>query len=397
MGQELTQVLCPDCGASGEADPGLTRWQCGKCGSGFFLRRCSACARVSYVDGLQGFHLPWPCTWCGRFNAGFSQNQDPAAASAAELAAELTRYGPPGGTTGPGAGDRADPAPAPAAGGGPPAAWHRQGRDPAAARAGHPGTGQPLPVAPAEPLRRARRRASFIGLSVALAAAGVAATAALLTAGDPGATGMAAAQVSTTRAIQFTASHARRIDFQGVTGRLVIVGTGPGKVIMTGQLHGDGGTPALQTRFDRASGTLTVSVRCPPAAQCTQDLRLAVPPDTGTAVRQPGGRVVVTDLDAPLRITATNVDISASGLRSADLAAVVTSGHLSAAFATPPRQVSISLDSAQATLRLPGRVAYRVTREVMSGHLRGAIRQAGNATHIVNARIDSGELELLPS
>jgi ribosomal protein S27AE len=392
MGQELTQVLCPECGASGEADPDLTRWQCSKCGSGFFLRRCSACTRVSYVDGLQGFRLPWPCTWCGQFNAGFSQNQDPAAASAAELAAELTRYGPPGGTTGPGPGDRAEPAPA--AGSGPPAAWPPGRRDPAPpARAGHPGTGRPLPVAPAEPLRRAL----YIGLSAALAAAGLAATAALLTAGDPGATGIAAAQVSATRAVLFTAGHARSIDFQGVPGQLVIVGTGPGKVIMTGQLHGDGGMPVLETRFDHAAGVVTVSVRCPPATQCTQDLRLAVPADTGTAVRQPGGRVVVTGLDAPLRITATNADISASGLRSADLAAEVTSGHLSAAFATPPRQVSISLASAQATLRLPGRVAYRVTQEVTSGYVRGAIRQAGNATHSVTARIDDGELELLPS
>src|SRR3984885_8896836 len=78
MGQELTQVQCP------------------KCGSGYFLRRCSACSRVSYVDGLQGFHMPWPCTWCGRYNKGFSQNQDPASGSAAELAAEVARHGPTG-------------------------------------------------------------------------------------------------------------------------------------------------------------------------------------------------------------------------------------------------------------------------------------------------------------
>ena len=76
MGRELTQVLCPECGTFGEADPGLSRWQCANCGGGYFLRRCGACARVSYVNGLQGFRLPWPCTWCGEFNRGFSQNQD---------------------------------------------------------------------------------------------------------------------------------------------------------------------------------------------------------------------------------------------------------------------------------------------------------------------------------
>ncbi len=93
MGQVLTRVPCPECGISGESDPEQSHWLCGNCGSGFFLRRCTACSRVSYVDGLQGFHTPWPCTWCGQHNQGFRQNQDPAAASAAELIAEVHRYG----------------------------------------------------------------------------------------------------------------------------------------------------------------------------------------------------------------------------------------------------------------------------------------------------------------
>jgi ABC-type phosphate transport system substrate-binding protein len=107
MVEDLIQVPCPECGTSGESDPGQSHWQCSKCGNGFFLRRCTACSRVSYVDGLQGFHTPWPCTWCGRYNKGFSQNQDPATASAAELAAEVHRYGRPGSPAGPDTGDRA--------------------------------------------------------------------------------------------------------------------------------------------------------------------------------------------------------------------------------------------------------------------------------------------------
>jgi ABC-type phosphate transport system substrate-binding protein len=111
MGQELTHVPCPECGTSGDSDPEQSHWQCGNCGNGFFLRRCSACSRVSYVDGLQGFHTPWPCTWCARYNEGFSQNQDPAAASAAELAAEVHRHGRPGSPAGPDTGGQ-DRAPA---------------------------------------------------------------------------------------------------------------------------------------------------------------------------------------------------------------------------------------------------------------------------------------------
>ena len=97
---------CLECGTSGDSDPEQSHWQCSNCGNGFFLRRCTACSRVSYVDGLQGFHTPWPCTWCGRYNQGFSQNKDPAAASAAELAAEVHRYGRPGSPAGPDTGGR---------------------------------------------------------------------------------------------------------------------------------------------------------------------------------------------------------------------------------------------------------------------------------------------------
>ena len=96
MGDELTRVPCPECGTSGESDPEQSHLQCGNCGHSFYLRCCAACSRVSYVDGFQGFHTPWPCTWCGQYNQGFRQNHDPAAARAAELAAELHRYGRPG-------------------------------------------------------------------------------------------------------------------------------------------------------------------------------------------------------------------------------------------------------------------------------------------------------------
>jgi len=103
---QLTRVPCPECGTSGESDPEQSHWQCSDCGKGFFLRRCTACSRVSYVDGLQGFHTPWPCTWCGQYNQDFSQNHDPAAASAAELAAEVHRYRRPGVPAGPDTGGR---------------------------------------------------------------------------------------------------------------------------------------------------------------------------------------------------------------------------------------------------------------------------------------------------
>jgi len=470
MGQELTRAPCPECGTAGEADPGLSRLQCAGCGNGYFLRRCSACARVSYVDGLQGIRMPWPCTWCGQFNAGFSQNQDPAAASAADLAAELSRYGVTGGvtragapsdpgpavsgdphadrggpgdpgpvaapgtaslgtvadrspdlvaapgnvragTTAPAPGQAAPAAPGPAASPSPgPAAPPSPGPaappSPGQAAPAPPGQAAPAPPGPAgipspglaaAPPAARRRRARRVGFSVAAVVASAAAAAALLTTGQPHAAGMLTARAVTTRAVLYTASRVASVDFQGVPGRLVITGTGSGQVTLSGQVRASGAAPSVETHLDRATGALAVSVRCPSAIACTQDLRLAVPGNASTTVRQPGGQVVATGLAGPLDVTAANAEVSVSGLRSASLTAAITNGRLSAAFSVPPRQVAVSLASAQATIRLPARAAYRVTGKFTSGFLKVAVPQASDAARTVTVHISSSELELLPA
>jgi hypothetical protein len=104
---------------------------------------------------------------------------------------------------------------------------------------------------------------------------------------------------------------------------------------------------------------------------------------------------VISGLAGPLRITAGSVDVSATGLRDPWLSAVITSGHLGAAFDTAPRQVSVALRSAQATIWLPGRTAYAVRGQVTAGYLDVGIPQAAGAPRAVTARIVSGELALL--
>jgi ribosomal protein S27AE len=386
MGRELSQVLCPECGTSGESDPQESRWQCGNCGNSFFLRRCSACTRVSYVDGLQGFHMPWPCTWCGQYNKGFSQNQDPATASAAELAAEVDRHGRHGRPTAPDAGG--------------------QDRPPGQQMTATLRSGQvivrrialfPLQVkaAPRSGWRATRRIAVPVVAVMACAATAFV----LLTAGNPRAAGMPAAGTgpgTTIRVVQVT-ERASAVNLQGVPGRLVIDGTGIGAVRLTGQVRGTGTAPVAATRLDRPAGVLAVSIRCAPASQCTQNLRLVVPADTGIVVQQPGGQVAVAGLAGSLRLTGAHVNISASGLRTPTLTAAITHGHLSAAFTLAPRQVSITLTSAQAALRLPGHAAYRINQQVVSGYIRATIPQESSATRTVTARLRSSELDLLAS
>jgi hypothetical protein len=125
--------------------------------------------------------------------------------------------------------------------------------------------------------------------------------------------------------------------------------------------------------------------------------RLVVPRQAAVTLRVPAGYVVVTGLAGPLQITASSVDISATGLTCPRLNAVITSGHLGAVFSAPPRQVAVSLRSAQATLMLPASVTYAVSDQVSSGYLQVGVPESASSDHAVTARVDSGELELGPA
>lgn len=89
-----------------------------------------------------------------------------------------------------------------------------------------------------------------------------------------------------------------------------------------------------------------------------------------------------------------SVDVSASALRSPALTAVITSGHLSATFLSPPRQLGVTLLSAQATVRLPRGAAYRLSQQVTSGYLHAGVLQSPTASRTISAQITSGELDL---
>ena len=202
--------------------------------------------------------------------------------------------------------------------------------------------------------------------------------------------------------ISVVADSVRSITLQAPPGKLTITGqpashlAAPGRVTLTGTLHWSGrGAPVVSIR--QSGHLLRLAYRCAAASPCSGDLRLTVPAGTAIAADQPSGQVILTALAGPLRITARSVDITATRLRCPDLAATITSGHLSASFAAPPRRLAVTLRSAQATVWLPGRTAYRLTQDVTAGYLRAAIPQDSQAARMVSAQIDSGELSLLPA
>ncbi|MGH3409115.1 MAG: hypothetical protein ACRDRJ_42450, partial [Streptosporangiaceae bacterium] len=94
MDPGMVAIPCPRCQASSEsAGPGQTHWSCPACHRSYLLRRCSGCHMVSHVSALQGWHQQWACVWCHAANTGFSQHRDPAAATVADLAADVAGYG----------------------------------------------------------------------------------------------------------------------------------------------------------------------------------------------------------------------------------------------------------------------------------------------------------------
>ena len=249
-----------------------------------------------------------------------------------------------------------------------------------------PPPGGPAGTAAAAP-RPPWRAATFVLAVVAVVVLTIALAAAARDRGrGPGAT----------RTVSVSADPVRTVDLQAPPGQLAIIAVRTGRVTLSGPVSWTGRSAVIVTRPRAAGGVLHLSYRCAAHSPCTGRLRLVVPEHCGIALRQPSGHVTMSGLAGPLWISARSADVSAAGLHSSLLAASITSGHLSATFASPPRQVTVRLVSAQATLRLPATATYRLFQQVTSGYVHAGIPQASDAHRTIAARIDSGELELLP-
>jgi hypothetical protein len=186
------------------------------------------------------------------------------------------------------------------------------------------------------------------------------------------------------------------VDLQAVPGHLSVVSTTSNQATLTGVLDWTGQhAPAAASRL--SGHRLSLSYRCGPASPCTADWRLIVPEHAAVALQVPSGYLTVADIAGPLQITARSVDVSATGLASPRLDAAITSGHLSAVFRSAPQQVSISLTSAQSTVKLPANVAYAVSDQVTSGYVQVGIPQSSSSSRAVTVTVLSGEAALLPS
>jgi hypothetical protein len=241
----------------------------------------------------------------------------------------------------------------------------------------------PPPVLPPAARRPTRRVMALVAVAAAVLVVAAAVVAAGRGGRSPGAVSVTARLVNT-------------VDLQVAPGQLTIVSAPVSQVRLTGDLRWTGHIPLAAMRVDHVARILHLSYRCAAASPCTENFRLVIPPRTAVILHQPSGHVIMAGLAGPLRITARSVNVSGTGLRCPSLAAAITSGHLSATFEAAPRRVSLTLISAQATLRLPASVGYAISSQVTSGYVHVGIPQASSAPRTVTDRIVSGELELLP-
>jgi hypothetical protein len=391
----VAEIPCPRCRVTGTVpDPSLTRWQCRACGHSYFLRRCAACRRVSYVDGFQGYNQSWACTWCAQPNAGFRQRRDRAAATARDLAAELTRF------TGvaPALDDGLDldgapgPDPAPEPGGKPPGRANWRSR-------------RALTIAAAMVLVVAVGVAGGIAVGHLTPTVGHSATSSASAAPDgpigtirpasPARSSPAEAR-ETSRSVSVTEAGVGTVDFDGVGGQLTVVARA-GPVRLTGTLNWTGQPPRTGVTRDHAGRVLRLSYRCAPASPCTEDYRLTIPARTALAVQQPSGQVTLTGLSGSLSIWAASADVVARQLGVATLRAVVTAGQFTADFARAPRSVRVELTRADGTVRVPGTVPYRVSQQVSSGSVEVGVPRSGSSSRTIAATVRDSQLALLSS
>jgi hypothetical protein len=185
------------------------------------------------------------------------------------------------------------------------------------------------------------------------------------------------------------------VGLQAVPGHLSVVTTASGRATLTGVLDWSGHAPAARSRV--SGHRLSLAYWCARKSPCTANWRLVVPRRAAVELRVPAGYVDVAGLAGPLQITASSVDVSATGLACPRLDAAITSGHLDAAFRAPPQQVSIGVTAAQATLMLPSSVRYALSDQVTSGYIRVGIPESGNSQRTVTATVLSGEIALLPA
>jgi hypothetical protein len=112
------------------------------------------------------------------------------------------------------------------------------------------------------------------------------------------------------------------------------------------------------------------------------------------AIDASSGDVHVEDVAAPLRVGADSGDVHVEGYRGTDASVQADSGDVDVVAQRAPRRLRAVADSGDIDLVVPDR-SYRVTVQTDSGDQDVQVRQDPDASRVIEARADSGDVAIV--
>ena len=187
---------------------------------------------------------------------------------------------------------------------------------------------------------------------------------------------------------QLSAVGVDTVEIDGIAGQVTITAE-------SSSVIGDAGSTApLLYQLD--SATHTLHLFCAGSGNCPSAVYIVtIPEHVGLTLHQISGQSTLTGLSGPVDITTSSTGMSAVGLDTDSFTASITSGQLTATFASAPREVAVTVVSAQATMHLPGGDQYAVSQHVTSGNVGIGVPQNPNASDTVDATVVSGQISLV--
>ncbi|MFI6792491.1 DUF4097 family beta strand repeat-containing protein [Nonomuraea sp. NPDC050383] len=185
--------------------------------------------------------------------------------------------------------------------------------------------------------------------------------------------------------------------------RLVLVG-GAGETVIS---EGDGSvvkvvetlrwTSAKPTTEHKVEGdALAMRYDCPEAMDnCSVDYTIEVPKGMAVDVATGSGGIRLKALGGPIKTKVGSGDLEGTGLTGTQIKVEAGSGDAMLKYATPPDSVDLVIGSGNAKIELPGG-PYNVDAKAKSGDATVSVKTDHNSPHKVVARVDSGDVSILP-
>ena len=146
-----------------------------------------------------------------------------------------------------------------------------------------------------------------------------------------------------------------------------------------------------------SGGTLTVGYTCPPQTPCTVTFVIEVPSGIVVRAATNTGSIWLKDLAGAATATIGAGRIYASGLTAQTASFTTGAGWISAAFTSPPENVTASTMLGTIQIQVPATATYRMITNAVGGNVTVGVPQGAAAARTITASTNLGNVEVTPS